>query len=253
MRIMGCVFPYDPQILAVVEAVPQNIPQVLAAMNAIAALTADGDGLKWFNWLYLEVTEAVEQRVGGGGFANAAWLAELDVQFASLYFAALRDSLSGRAAPGCWTALFEHRSEVGIARIQFALAGINAHINHDLPLAVNATCDATGTSPVHGSAVYNDYTSVNGTLDGLVELAKKTLMIRLLGDPLPPVSHLEDTIAAWSVTAARETAWTNAEVLWNLRAMPPLYSRCMDGIDGLTAVAGKTLLVPVPIVAAAGA
>jgi hypothetical protein len=245
------MFPYDAQILAAVENVPQNIPQVLATMNTIAAVVQDGDGLKWFNWLYLEVTQAVEERVSDGGFANAAWLAELDVQFASLYFAALRDALSGKSAPGCWDALFERRSEVEIARIQFALAGINAHINHDLPLAVDATCQATGTVPVHGSAVYNDYTSVNSTLDELIEVAKRTLMVRLLGDPLPAVSHLEDTIAAWSVVAAREAAWTNAEVLWNLRGLPLLDKRCLDVIDGLTTVAGKSLLVPVPMTVAA--
>jgi hypothetical protein len=246
------MFPYDAQILAALQTVPQNIPQVLATMKAIAAVVEDGDGLKWFNWLYLEVTQAVEERVSGGGFANAAWLAELDVQFASLYFAALRDALSGKAAPpGCWMALFERRTETEIARIQFALAGINAHINHDLPLAVDATCQATGTVPVHGSAIYQDYTGVNSTLDELIEVAKQTLMVRLLGDPLPAVSHLEDTIAAWSVSAAREAAWTNAEVLWNLRGLPPLYTRCLDVIDGLTDVAGKALLVPVPMVAAA--
>jgi hypothetical protein len=247
------MFPYDAQILAALDNVPQNIPQVLATMNTIAGLVEDGDGLKWFNWLYLEVTQAVEERVSDGGFANAAWLAELDVQFASLYFAALRDALSGKSVPGCWDALFARRAEVEIARIQFALAGINAHINHDLPLAVDATCRATGTEPVHGSALYHDYTSVNSTLDELVEVAKRTLMVRLLGDPLPAVSHLEDTFAAWSVAAAREAAWTNAEVLWNLRGIPPLYSRCMDVIDGLTAVAGKSLLVPVPMAVAAGA
>jgi hypothetical protein len=245
------MFPYDAEILAAIQSVPQNIPQVLATMNAIAGLVEDGDGLKWFNWLYLQVTEAVEERVSGGEFANAKWLAELDVQFASLYFAALRDALSGKPAPGCWTALFERRAEVEIARIQFALAGINAHINHDLPLAVDATCQDTGTVPVHGSSLYNDYTGVNSTLDGLIEVAKRTLMVRLLGDPMPTVSHLEDTIAAWSVMAAREAAWTNSEILWHLHSAPPLYSRYMDVLDGLTAVAGKSLLAPVPLVAAA--
>jgi hypothetical protein len=48
----------------------------------------DGDGLKWFNWLYLQVTQAVEARVASGGFADPAWLAQLDVQFAHLYFSA---------------------------------------------------------------------------------------------------------------------------------------------------------------------
>ena len=52
--------------------------------------------------------------------------------------------------------------------------------------------------------------------------------VRLLGDPLPPVSRLEDTIAAWSVLSAREAAWQNSELLWHLRNMPLLSSNFMD-------------------------
>jgi hypothetical protein len=63
---------------------------------------------------------------------------------------------------------------------------------------------------------------------------------------LPPVSHLEDVVAAFSVTAAREAAWNTAEVLWALRALPGLYGRTLDTLDGTTTVIGKALLVPVP-------
>jgi hypothetical protein len=246
------MFPYDDAVLKAVAAPVKTIPEVLATMQAIDATLPEGDGLKWFNWLYLQVTEAVEARVGSGGFHDLNWLAALDVAFANLYFDALRSSLSGAVTPGCWQALFMQRGNTAIARIQFALAGINAHINHDLPLAIDTTCQETNTEPSHDSPQYADYTGVNSTLDSLIELAKKTLMVRLLGDPLPAVSHLEDTMGAWSVSAAREAAWANAEVLWAFRGMPGLYGRVMSGIDGLTTVAGKALLVAVPVVEAAG-
>jgi Family of unknown function (DUF5995) len=240
------MFPYDQTLLKVVQAVPDSVADVLQIMQNIEATCVDGDGLKWFNWLYLQVTAAVEARIAAGGFADPAWLAELDVQFGRLYFGALASFLSGTTAPDCWKALFESRSQVRTARIQFALAGINAHINHDLPEAIVATCAATGTVPQHGGTQYNDYTGLNTTLDGLVETAKKTLHVRLLGDPLPPVSRLEDTLAAWSVSAARESAWNNAQILWHLRTVPGLSSAFMDSLDGLTTVASRTLLVPVP-------
>jgi len=221
-------------------------------MRSLDASLPAGDGLKWFNWLYLQVTAAVAARVGAGGFQNPAWMSALDVQFANLYFAALRGWLSGGSTPGCWQALFERRSDAALARIQFALAGINAHINHDLPLAVDATCRAAGKAPRQNSPEYADYTAVNGTLDSLIGLAKQTLMVRLLGDALPPVSHLENLIGAWNIAAAREAAWTNAEVLWELQGKPALYVRWLDGLDGITSVAGKGLLVAVPMVDAAG-
>jgi len=240
------MFPYDPTLLAAVQSPPQSIAEVLQALNTIEGACADGDGLKWFNWLYLQVTEAVDTRVASGGFANSAWLAELDVQFARLYLAAAKSILSGGSAPGCWQILFDRRGQTAIARVQFALAGINAHINHDLPQAIVSTCQALATPPQHGTAQYADYTGVNTTLDGIIQSAMKTLHVRLLGDDLPPVSRLDETLAAWSVSAAREAAWNNAELLWHLRDAPPLSSNFMDSLDGLTTVAGKTLLVPVP-------
>ena len=58
-------------------------------MRTIAATCIDGDGLKWFNGLYLDVTEAVGARVGAGGFTDPAWLTQLDLQFARQYLRAL--------------------------------------------------------------------------------------------------------------------------------------------------------------------
>lgn len=240
------MFPYDPLLVSALQASPTSIADVLRLMQTIEATCVDGDGLKWFNWLYFQVTQAVETCIASGRFIDSAWLAELDVQFARFYFGALESALSGQPGPGCWKALFGRRNEADVARIQFALAGINAHINHDLPQAIVATCQVTATVPQHASAHYNDYTALNTTLDSLIESAKQTLHVRLLGDPLPPVSHLEDTIAAWSVSAAREAAWQNGELLWHLRDCPPLSSNFIGTLDGLTTVVGKALLAPVP-------
>ena len=240
------MFPYDATLLATVQAAPQSISDVLQILRTIDTTCVDGDGLKWFNWLYLQVTQAAETREAAGAFTDPQWLAQLDVQFARLYFSALKSSLSGQAASNCWRVLFNSRNQGAIARIQFALAGINAHINHDLPEAIVATCQVTGTTPDHGGTYYSDYTALNSTLDGLIESAKRTLNVRLLGEALPPISHLEDTIAAWNVSAARESAWQNAEQLCQISSIPSLASSFMDMLDGLTTVIGKALLVPVP-------
>jgi hypothetical protein len=243
---MPAVFPYDPTLLAAAKTNPESVDDVLRTMRVIADACIDGDGLKWFNALYLQVTQAVQRRIVSGGFNDPQWLAGLDVQFARLYFKALASSLSGKPTPGCWQVLFDSRSETPIARIQFALAGVNAHINHDLPQAIVANGQATRIIPVHACAQYSDYTNLNSTLDSLIETAKRELHVRLLGDPLPPFSRLEDTIAAWNVSAARESAWNNAELLWHLEDKPPLAATFMNTLDGLTTVAGKTLMVPVP-------
>ena len=226
---------------------PDTIAEVISELHEIDRSLADDDGLKWFNHLYLEVTEAVAARIEAGGFANPAWMERLDVGFAAYYFRAVEAWQSGRPAPGCWRALLDRRHESAIARVQFALAGVNAHINHDLPMALVETFEATGTAPPSAGGPYGDYTAVNETLESLVERAKQELMVRLSGVALPEVSHLGDTLAAWSLTAAREAAWTNAELIWDVRDIPLLSGRYLHVIDGLATVAGKTILAPVPL------
>jgi hypothetical protein len=238
------MFPYDSTVASAVRNAPQTIADVLQTMQTIDNVCVNTDGLKWFNWLYLQVTQAVEARVSAGGFNDPSWLAQLDVQFAGLYFNALGAALASAPSPGCWEAMFAVRDNSRIARIQFALAGMNAHINHDLCQAIIATCKLTNTKPQHGTPQYEGYTSINATLDALIDNAKQTLNVRLPGDPLPAVSHLEDLIAALNIAVAREKAWINAESLWN---DPPVVATAwMDYIDGVTAVVSKALLVPVP-------
>lgn len=238
------MFPYDALLAAAAQTPPRSIPAVLQTMRTIDGICVATDGLKWFNWLYLGVTQAVEDRVAAGGFGDPAWLAELDVQFAALYFNALHAALTGAPCPGCWQAMFACRNQNAVARIQFALAGMNAHINHDLPLAVVAACKATNTVPLHGTAQYHDYTAVNATLDELINSARQTLDVRLPGDSLPDVTHLEDLIAAWDLAGFREQAWDNAQHLWT---DPAIAAAILENtIDRLTTFAGKALLVPVP-------
>ena len=241
---MAAVFPYDATIVAAVQAKPQNIPDVFKIMQTIDATCVDEDGLKWFNWLYMTVTEAVENKATGAGFNDPAWLSQLDVVFARLYFDALAGELSDGSCPECWKTMLCARDQVKVARIQFALAGMNAHINHDLPMAIVATCRGTNTVPQHGTPQYNDYTAVNPTLDGLIDEAKQKLNVRLPGDPLPAVSHLEDLITTWDLATFREKAWDTAQSLWgesdaeiNLR---------MGLRDAIVATLSAALLVSVP-------
>jgi Family of unknown function (DUF5995) len=240
------MFPYDAALLTAVQATPQTIADVVAIMQAIDAQCVNGDGLKWFNLLYMQVTQAVEARVNANGFTNPAWIATLDVGFAGYYFRAIESSLSGESTPGCWLALFSRRNQTELARIQFALAGMNAHINHDLPQAVLALCRSTQIEPQHGTTQYNDFTALNTTLDGLIQQAEKDMHLRLLGDDLPPVSVLDDKIAAWSLSTVREAAWDNAELLWRLGDVAPAFSTYLMSLDALTALASEALLIPVP-------
>jgi hypothetical protein len=239
-------FTYDTTILAAVRAAPKAIADVIQALETIDATCVDGDGLKWFNRLYLQVTRAVQDRVASGGFRNPVFLRELDVQFARLYFDALVATFSGEPCPACWTAPLAVRGDTRIARIQFALAGVNAHINHDLPEALVTTMRALGVVPMVGSPEHQDYTAVDSVLMPLIDQARQTFHVRLLGDPMPIVPQIENTLAAFGLVAARAKAWNNGEVLFHLPDNPPLAPKFLDSLDGLASFAGKALLVPAP-------
>lgn len=82
------------------------------------------------------VTTTVRDKAPADGWADEQWLKRLDVVFAKLYFKAVADSYRDpNTAPRSWQALFDVREQTSIARVQFALAGMNAHINHDLPIS----------------------------------------------------------------------------------------------------------------------
>ena len=229
--------------LASIASAPlKTISDVIEAFSAIEEFLPDGDGLKWFNWLYLQVTRVVDGSIGAGQWNSSEWLTRLDVVFAGLYLDALAET-----APKCWQVLLDARNDARLARIQFALAGMNAHIDHDLSIAVTQTCREFAIAPVHLSPQYQDYCRVNDLLDGLVEAAKKELLVGLLGGPLPCLQLVENLAASWGLRGTREVAWTNAELLWHAQSIPGLADRFLDGLDNTTALAGRGLLAPVGI------
>lgn len=237
----------DDRLLAAASQNVSSITGVVTVFETIQSILPDGDGLKWFNWLYLTVTKAVDLSAATGTWHNTTWLVRLDVNFASLYLSALRGYLTGAAVPECWAVLFRARNDQRLARLQFAFAGMNAHIDRDLCVAVNTTCAEFGIAPVHLSGEYQDFCAVNSLLDGIVNQAKQQLLTGLLGQPLPCLPLVENLAASFGLRATREAAWTNAEMLWASRLMPGLADRFLAGIDRAAALAGAGLLAPVGV------
>jgi Family of unknown function (DUF5995) len=69
----------------------------------------------------------------------------------------------------------------GIDRIQFALAGMNALINHDLALALLATGAELGIVPALDSREHADYESVSNLLNNLLSSTLNMLATDMLG------------------------------------------------------------------------
>ena len=221
-----------------------TIDEAVAIMDAIDGDLPDADGVKWFNRLYLRVTEEVRGALGSTTFGDPEFIETLDVVFANLYFSALTSGLtSAAAAPAAWRPLLEARQTAGIARIQFALAGMNAHINRDLPDGIVRSFVAMGGIPLTDRVREHDFYSCNDLLAQVEEQVKAEFTVGPLGVLDRLGGPLDDAVAMWNVRAARTTAWTNAQVLWGLSPLPFLRDRFFGRLDSLVGMSGRGLLV----------
>jgi hypothetical protein len=222
---------------------PVNIDGVVQIMQGIDAALADNDGLKWFNLLYLEVTQQVQQHPPVGGWKAPIWLSRLDVIFATLYFKAISDSLSGNPIPSSWQALFEARQRTSIDRIQFALAGMNAHINHDLALALLAIDTEMHQGFSSATPEHQDYEHVNDLLQAVLPQALTLLATGVLGQIAEDTGKIGKLLAIWDVRVARDLAWDFAA---HVQSIPkPFQSFALATQDQLTGTLGRNLLVPI--------
>ena len=214
-------------------------------MRAIEAALPAGDGVACFNQMYLDVTLGVCKEVERGSFGDPAFVTHLDVVFANLYFRAV-DALSGPppAWPVAWRPLLAARGTPGIEPVQFALAGMNAHINHDLPLAVVATCTDLATAPTD-DCHHDDYRKIDALLDALEQSVRESFEPPDVVVVDQHVAAVANVIANWSINAARDVAWDTAIALWDVRELQ-LATRLLTGALARTvAMASRGLLVVV--------
>jgi hypothetical protein len=209
-------------------------------MEAIDALLPVNDGLKWFNRLYLMVTQQVDLHPPGGAWQSPVWLDRLDVVFAGLYFSAVAGFLGGDSVPSAWSALFEVRYHTGIDRIQFALSGMNAHINHDLALALLATDAELNVIPAPGSPEYADYQSVNDLLRTVMPSALTMLATDTLGVLAQDTGKVGRLLAFWDICRARDLAWDFSNQLRSFAG--PTRDTALNSQDALTGALGRAIL-----------
>jgi hypothetical protein len=226
------------------NADPKSIADVIALMESIATEVASNDGLKWFNFLYLAVTKQVQDNPPATGWRDPMWLTRLDVVFAKLYFSAIIEALGGNSVlPRSWVALFEVRQKAGIDRIQFALAGMNAHINHDLSLALLQTNRELNIAPGLNSPEHDDFERVNDVLEGVMPTVLRTLATGLVGEAVQDTGKVGRLLAIWSVRAARDLAWDFAGHLSTLGSISREVALAAQ--DKVTGALGRALLLSV--------
>lgn len=223
-----------------------TVSEVLARLRAIDADLPTSDGAHVFNRVYLTVTERVATLLAQAvTFRDTAGATDLDVRFADLWLAAYDGAAAGRRPPSPWRPLFEVRDGPHRLPIQYALAGMNAHIEHDLAVALVRTCQARGTTP-YDPAVVHDFEAINEVLAAVEAEVRRTFLDdvgRAADSVLGPIAHL---VSAWSIEKARDVAYLHASTIWELRRTSFLRERYVSALGHTVGMASRLLLTPVP-------
>jgi Family of unknown function (DUF5995) len=235
----------DAELGAAVSRDVVTIDDVLAVMQAIGVAVGDDDGIGWFNRLYQLTTKNIQAALEGGRFAAPDFTTRLDVVFARYYFRAVALYLAGSPdTPRAWAPLFERRASRDVAPIQFALAGMNAHIDRDLSFAVVEVAAAAGRFPGADDAARRDFQTVNDVLAETEREAKAWFEGAFLRRAEFAAGRVEDVVALFSIAQAREAAWLRAEAQWAVRDVPAARSALAITIDRAAAAVTRALLLP---------
>lgn len=225
---------------------PTTLSDVIARLREIDAELPTDDGVAVFNRMYLTVTERIAEIVADPAgaptpFRDSGTMAELDVTFANLWLAAYDADASRRAVTPAWRPLFQIRGE-GRLPVQYAIAGMNTHIEHDLPIAVVGTCRARGLEP---GALHADYQRVNQILAQVESPIRRSFLDTIektADDRVGPVVHV---LSTWDIDKARDIAWVTAETIWALGGYGPLRESFLAGLGRTVGMTSRALLTPI--------
>jgi hypothetical protein len=216
-------------------------------VNGLAAIEAgflrQRDHRSIFATLYGVVSAEIRSRVAAGAFEDPPWVHRYAVSFANLYQQALLlwEDGSRATAPKAWRLAFEAAAGENGFVLQHLLLGINAHVNHDLPYAI----DGIGIG-ADREARYRDHSAVNAVLAAVTERA--TQRIASLYAPGLAVAdecagQLDEVLSLFSLSVARDSAWESALALANART-PRERSFSMSLIGARAAGMARLLLAP---------
>lgn len=221
---------------------PTSIAQVIEEMRALGAAMPAQDGVADFHRMYLHVTELVGAAAAARSFQDAAFMERLDCVFAGLYLDACRASDQNRSK--AWQPLFALRAQPGTASLQYALAGMNAHINFDLGLALVRTCRQLGRT-LDSPGVRADFLAINAILAGAVQEVRESYLAGAALRADRAASPVLDVVGGWSIEAARDAAWLSATVQWALQGRKDAYAGYLDSRASIVGLVTRQLLTPV--------
>ncbi|WP_406205900.1 DUF5995 family protein [Kitasatospora sp. NBC_01560] len=222
----------------------QSAAEVVQRLREHEARLDPRDGVACVDRLRLRISELTGEGLAAGRFHDRVFVERLDVAFANLYLDAVDAAESGRPVNEAWQPLFEARDDRALWPVQYALAGLNAHLGHDLPLAVVTTCIECRTTP-DTPPVHADLRTVGDLLAEAEVEARAAFEAQLDPVTAPAAEPLKHLVEGFSVARARDAVRATTQTLWHERNLRPLFDATLTTVMAGTATAGRMLLTPV--------
>ncbi|HET6480440.1 MAG TPA: DUF5995 family protein [Actinoplanes sp.] len=219
-------------MLATVQAILEELPPSPAA-NRVSA----------FNELYLKITRRVDGALVTG-VNQPEFLELLDIEFAKRYFHAL--SLwndDDEDTPDVWEVLFKRARDTGMSRLAAAMLGVNAHINHDLALALIGTWNELGAPEPGDDLIHPDYLLVNEIFYEEIPPLRRGFSTAWQRDLDEFVGPLDDWSQRMLVTVTRARAWDQGRRLWLLRNDAGDFEQARRTMDRAAALVAEWAIV----------
>jgi hypothetical protein len=195
----------------------QRLDDVVAGLGGLEREAIDRrDRRAIFLTVYGEMSREMKRLVEARAFADNEWVARYTVAFANFYREAYDAYERRTPVAKCWRIAFDTANRGAALVAQDLLLGINAHINHDLALAL----EVIGIDPDRDARLA-DHTAVNEVLRSLTD-AVSARVSELYAPGLAGVDEcagtLDEDVSNFSLALARENAWEAAVALANARS-----------------------------------
>jgi hypothetical protein len=189
-------------------------------LDRMLAMVAQWDGvadgrrvfLRGYTLMYANMLDALDQ----GRFHDPAYIRWLLRRFAEHYFEALEAFDNGNGdVPAVWKCTFDMAIGSTTTVAEDLLLGLNAHINHDLPLTLreNLSAEWLLLSLAERASKHDDYLSVNAVIAETTAAFQKEVVeryshaLRTIDPLIAPVLRTVEWEMDRIITAWRESVW----------------------------------------------
>lgn len=223
----------------------QSVDDVLAGLKTLEQACIEArDRRGVFVSAYIRITLELVMRADTGRFEDAEWLTRYIVAFAELHRRALADYEAGNRerVPKAWRVAFDAALDGRSVIVQDLILGINAHINHDLPLALRMV-----TIDPNRDSRYRDHTAVNDALRDTTDTVQERisqLYVPALGFLDLAGGEVDELLTNFSFEKARETSWMFGTVLVDAGEDEEAVQSIRRRLDDQAAVLANLVLRP---------